>query len=58
MASPAESGERATGYGVALLAALFGHYTDVPLLQAVSPLAAVGATGDESASPKKKIRTD
>ncbi|KAJ8374944.1 hypothetical protein SKAU_G00055240 [Synaphobranchus kaupii] len=38
MAFPAYSGERATGYGVALLLALFGRATDDPLLQLVSPL--------------------
>ncbi|KAG9347819.1 hypothetical protein JZ751_003835 [Albula glossodonta] len=38
MAFPAYSGERATGYGVALLLALFGQATDDALLQLVSPL--------------------
>ncbi|KAK1173722.1 putative aminopeptidase NPEPL1 isoform X1 [Acipenser oxyrinchus oxyrinchus] len=38
MAFPAYSGERATGYGVALLLALFGRATDDPMLQLVSPL--------------------
>ncbi|MFT7816062.1 putative aminopeptidase NPEPL1 [Arapaima gigas] len=37
MAFPAYSGERATGYGVALLLALFGRATDDALLQLVSP---------------------
>ncbi|XP_036377380.1 probable aminopeptidase NPEPL1 isoform X1 [Megalops cyprinoides] len=38
MAFPAYSGERATGYGVALLLALFGGATEDALLQLVSPL--------------------
>ncbi|XP_044735857.1 probable aminopeptidase NPEPL1 [Chrysoperla carnea] len=38
MAAPVNCGERATGYGVALLTTLFGHYTKHPLLNSVSPL--------------------
>ncbi|XP_022094544.1 probable aminopeptidase NPEPL1 [Acanthaster planci] len=38
IASPSHSGERATGYGVALLVALFGRASFSPLLQSVSPL--------------------
>ncbi|XP_066575200.1 probable aminopeptidase NPEPL1 isoform X2 [Amia ocellicauda] len=41
MAYPAYSGERATGYGVALLLALFGQATDDTLLQLASPLGSV-----------------
>ncbi|XP_041978337.1 probable aminopeptidase NPEPL1 isoform X2 [Aricia agestis] len=37
MASPAHIGERATGYGVALLNVLFGGYTNSRLLKALSP---------------------
>ncbi|XP_072948235.1 probable aminopeptidase NPEPL1 isoform X1 [Epargyreus clarus] len=37
MASPAHCGERATGYGVALLTVLFGHYTQSHLLKWLSP---------------------
>ncbi|XP_028659523.1 probable aminopeptidase NPEPL1 [Erpetoichthys calabaricus] len=38
MAFPAHVGERATGYGVALLLALFGRATDDHMLHLVSPL--------------------
>ncbi|KAJ0171293.1 hypothetical protein K1T71_012843 [Dendrolimus kikuchii] len=37
MAAPAHCGERATGYGVALLTVLFGAHTHSKLLQALSP---------------------
>lgn len=37
MAAPAHCGERATGYGVALLSVLFGRYSRSRLLQALSP---------------------
>ncbi|CAH2056880.1 unnamed protein product, partial [Iphiclides podalirius] len=37
MASPAHSGERATGYGVALLNVLFGGHSNSRLLRALSP---------------------
>nr|XP_026499997.1 probable aminopeptidase NPEPL1 isoform X2 [Vanessa tameamea] len=37
MAAPAHCGERATGYGVALLTVLFGSITRSRLLQALSP---------------------
>lgn len=30
-------GERATGYGVALLTTLFGSYCEQPLLQSIAP---------------------
>ncbi|KAL5282662.1 NPEPL1 family protein [Megaselia abdita] len=36
MASPVHLGERATGYGVALLLSLFGHHTQCSMLQSVS----------------------
>ncbi|XP_034243445.1 probable aminopeptidase NPEPL1 isoform X1 [Thrips palmi] len=39
MASPCHCGERATGYGVALLVTLFGNYSSQPLLQNMSSLA-------------------
>ncbi|XP_028667786.1 probable aminopeptidase NPEPL1 isoform X3 [Erpetoichthys calabaricus] len=38
IASPVHAGERATGYGVALLLALFGRASEDPLLNLVSPL--------------------
>lgn len=37
-ASPCPQGERATGFGVALLLALFGRASEDPLLNLVSPL--------------------
>uniref|UniRef100_A0A1L8E2P2 Putative aminopeptidase npepl1-like protein n=1 Tax=Nyssomyia neivai TaxID=330878 RepID=A0A1L8E2P2_9DIPT len=37
MASPVHCGERATGYGVALLCSLFGNYTTCSLLQKFAP---------------------
>ena len=37
LAAPVHSGERATGYGVALLNALFGGYSCDPLLKCVAP---------------------
>merc|ERR1719187_1469128 len=39
MAYPVHCGERATGYGVALLPVLFGHHSGSGLLQALSPVA-------------------
>lgn len=37
MASPVHSGERATGYGVALLTTLFGNYCKQSLLNGIAP---------------------
>ncbi|KAJ3648682.1 hypothetical protein Zmor_020465 [Zophobas morio] len=37
MATPVHSGERATGYGVALLTTLFGKYCKQPLLKSIAP---------------------
>ncbi|KAH8273176.1 hypothetical protein KR018_008543 [Drosophila ironensis] len=37
MATPVHCGERATGYGVALLLSLFGGHSDSKLLQAIAP---------------------
>ncbi|XP_055357065.1 probable aminopeptidase NPEPL1 [Paramacrobiotus metropolitanus] len=39
MAAPVHSGERATGYGVALLLALFGHWSRSPLLRSLPKMA-------------------
>ncbi|XP_051986334.1 probable aminopeptidase NPEPL1 [Xyrauchen texanus] len=38
IASPVHAGERATGFGVALLLALFGQASEDPMLNSVSPL--------------------
>ncbi|XP_055381563.1 probable aminopeptidase NPEPL1 isoform X2 [Condylostylus longicornis] len=37
MATPVHCGERATGYGVALLLSLFGNYTNCSMLQSIAP---------------------
>lgn len=48
IASPVHSGERATGFGVALLMALFGQASDDPMLNKVSPLGVPNAaSGDQ-----------
>uniref|UniRef100_A0A8C1FZY0 Aminopeptidase like 1 n=1 Tax=Cyprinus carpio TaxID=7962 RepID=A0A8C1FZY0_CYPCA len=47
IASPVHAGERATGFGVAMLLALFGQASEDPLLNSVSPL---GATTAKTAS--------
>jgi probable aminopeptidase NPEPL1 len=41
MASPAHCGERATGYGVALLLVLFGQISQDKLLQSLAPQVSV-----------------
>ncbi|ALC45926.1 grsm [Drosophila busckii] len=50
MAMPVNCGERATGYGVALLLTLFGSYTKCALLQSIAPV-------DEE-PPSKRICRD
>ncbi|XP_055905191.1 probable aminopeptidase NPEPL1 isoform X1 [Eupeodes corollae] len=50
MATPVHCGERATGYGVALLLALFGNYTSCSMLQSVAPA--------EYEPPSKRICRD
>ncbi|XP_059055657.1 probable aminopeptidase NPEPL1 [Achroia grisella] len=52
MAAPAHSGERATGYGVALLSVLFGQYTQSKLLRALCPPAAGGVSNREGSATK------
>ena len=54
MAAPVHNGERATGYGVALLASLFGRYTNSALLQNIGP--ALEDFEDGRESDKKKMR--
>jgi len=70
MASPVQSGDRATGYGVALLNHMFGSWLKIPLLRdfapAVPTLAKTGSPGKrakdanghpvEDASPSKRIK--
>ncbi|XP_055578467.1 probable aminopeptidase NPEPL1 isoform X2 [Falco biarmicus] len=52
IAAPVHAGERATGYGVALLLSLFGGASEDPLLNMVSPL---GCNGD---SPTEDMERD
>uniref|UniRef100_A0A8C5HT60 Cytosol aminopeptidase domain-containing protein n=1 Tax=Gouania willdenowi TaxID=441366 RepID=A0A8C5HT60_GOUWI len=47
IASPVHAGERATGFGVALLMALFGQASDDSMLNKVSPLGATNNTTEE-----------
>jgi len=54
MAAPVHNGERATGYGVALLVSLFGRYTTSALLQSIGP--SLEDTEDGKESEKKKMR--
>ncbi|XP_029849083.2 probable aminopeptidase NPEPL1 isoform X2 [Ixodes scapularis] len=54
MAYPVHCGERATGYGVALLLTLFGHCSKNPLLKELSSCCSINGTDVESAT--KKIR--
>jgi probable aminopeptidase NPEPL1 len=54
MAAPVHNGERATGYGVALLVSLFGRYTSSALLQSIGPSLEDAEDGKES--EKKKMR--
>ncbi|XP_067887338.1 probable aminopeptidase NPEPL1 [Heterodontus francisci] len=57
MASPVHAGARATGYGVALLLALFGCATDNALLNLVSPVGVnFTAEGDDSMENCSKKR--
>lgn len=55
MAAPVHAGERATGYGVALLATLFGRYTGSSLLRNISP-ELQDRSEDSRQSDKKKMR--
>lgn len=52
MAYPVHSGERATGYGVALLLTLFGGYSEDSLLRQLAPTKALS----DDTSGTKKIR--
>ncbi|CAG0879360.1 unnamed protein product, partial [Darwinula stevensoni] len=47
MASPVHCGERATGYGVALLNSLFGYCSQSPMLQLLSPVTAENGVDGE-----------
>lgn len=52
MAAPVHCGERATGYGVALLVSLFGQYSKSALLQSIGPV--LEESADESDESKRK----
>ncbi|KAG1675928.1 putative aminopeptidase NPEPL1 [Nymphon striatum] len=54
IAAPVTFGERATGYGVALLSSLFGHVSSSPFLKSVSALGQPNGNSIENAN--KKIR--
>ncbi|KAM8913480.1 putative aminopeptidase NPEPL1 [Spinachia spinachia] len=57
IASPVHAGERATGFGVALLMALFGQASEDSMLNQVSPLgAATNASGDQMERDCKRRR--
>ncbi|XP_073707616.1 probable aminopeptidase NPEPL1 [Garra rufa] len=59
IASPVHAGERATGFGVAMLMALFGQASEDSLLNSVSPLGAAtakNASGDQMERDCKRRR--
>uniref|UniRef100_A0A8C6WYD4 Aminopeptidase like 1 n=1 Tax=Neogobius melanostomus TaxID=47308 RepID=A0A8C6WYD4_9GOBI len=56
IASPVHAGERATGFGVALLMALFGQASDDSILKQVSPLGASNSTADSMERDCKRRR--
>lgn len=55
MAAPVQCGERATGYGVALLASLFGHSSSCSLLQGMSPFSQKNGLDEQSATKKMRL---
>nr|CAH7721266.1 unnamed protein product [Callosobruchus chinensis] len=54
MADPVCSGERATGYGVALLTTMFGSWCNHPLLQKISP-SLDDLKESDAKKPRKKL---
>lgn len=56
MASPVHTGERATGYGVALLNTLFGQFSKSSLLQQACPISM--ENGEDEGVRSKKMRTE
>ncbi|XP_057262338.1 probable aminopeptidase NPEPL1 isoform X2 [Pezoporus wallicus] len=56
IAAPVHAGERATGYGVALLLSLFGGASEDPLLNMVSPLGCNGESHTEDMERDSKRR--
>ncbi|XP_064466622.1 probable aminopeptidase NPEPL1 isoform X2 [Ornithodoros turicata] len=55
MAYPVHCGERATGYGVALLVTLFGHFSKNPLLKELAPFFKISGNDVESATKKMRL---
>ncbi|XP_066521145.1 probable aminopeptidase NPEPL1 [Hoplias malabaricus] len=56
IASPVHAGERATGFGVALLLALFGQASEDPMLNSVSPLGPAALNSTDQAERDSKRR--
>ncbi|XP_011364328.1 probable aminopeptidase NPEPL1 isoform X5 [Pteropus vampyrus] len=56
IAAPVHAGERATGFGVALLLALFGRASEDPLLNLVSPLGCEEDAQEEDSERDSKRR--
>ncbi|XP_031423744.1 probable aminopeptidase NPEPL1 [Clupea harengus] len=56
IASPVHAGERATGFGVALLLALFGQASEDPVLNLVSPLGGGTSASDQMERDCKRRR--
>uniref|UniRef100_A0AA50HZI9 Aminopeptidase NPEPL1 n=1 Tax=Euphausia superba TaxID=6819 RepID=A0AA50HZI9_EUPSU len=57
MAYPVHCGERATGYGVALLPTMFGHLSSSSLLQSIAPISTEnGESQNDDGKPVKKMR--
>ncbi|XP_075702888.1 putative aminopeptidase NPEPL1 [Rhinoderma darwinii] len=54
IASPVHAGERATGFGVALLLSLFGRASEDPLLNLVSPLGEDGVVETPERDTKRR----
>ncbi|XP_053560861.1 probable aminopeptidase NPEPL1 [Bombina bombina] len=54
IASPVHAGERATGFGVALLLSLFGRASEDPLLNMVSPLGENNITDSPERDTKRR----
>ena len=56
MASPVHCGERATGYGVALLSTLFGDLSESSFLKTLAPSSVLQNGQCENGSASKKMR--
>lgn len=56
MAYPVHSGERATGYGVALLPTLFGHYSQSRIFRNLAPMSTENGECENDCKASKKMR--